>query len=163
VNWWAPPPGTPTPFPALTLNRYGQGLAMYASFDMFYMLRRSFGHPFQWPWLFLKAALEHVLLPEPRLQVVTPQPRSLNATFFRVQGKEQVHVHLLNGTVLPLNGEVLPIPAGSRLVIRDLGFAPARARILYPTEQPLELRTEGATRVVDLPEVPLRVIVSLEG
>ncbi len=39
VNWWSPPPMTKTEWPAVTLNRYGQGLAMYVGFDLFNMMR----------------------------------------------------------------------------------------------------------------------------
>ena len=161
VNWWPPPPDAKTQWPAVTLNRCGEGLAMYVSFDVLNMVRKTGGRPFVWSWQFLKAALERVLLPEPRIRVKTDQPRSLDATYFKVRNRDQVLVHLLNNTVKPLNGDVLPVPP-SRLVVRELPFAPVRAKVIYPHETDLGMTGDGQCRVVELPPVDIHTIVSVE-
>ncbi len=161
VNWGSPPPMTKTEWPAVTLNRYGQGLAMYVGFDLFNMMRAG-GNPFVWAWQFVAAAMRNTLLPKPRIQVVTDANRSLDATFFRVRGKERVLVHLLNGTVKTLNGDVLSIE-GARLVVRDVGFKVKRARVVYPEKKALKVKRKGGKWRVKVGDVTMHTIVMLEG
>ena len=97
-----------------------------------------------------------------RTQVVTDANRSLDATFFRVQGKKTVLVHLLNGTVKTLSGDVLAIE-GTRLVVRDVGVKVKKARVVYPEKKALKVtRKDGAWRV-KVGDVTMHTIVSLEG
>jgi hypothetical protein len=161
VNWWSPPPRTKTDWPAVTLNRYGKGLAMYVGFDLFNMMRTG-GNPFVWAWQFVGAAMRNVLLPRPRIEVVTDANRSLDVSFFRVRGKDRVLVHLLNGTVKTLNGDVLAIE-GTRLLVRDVGFKVKRARVVYPEKRELKVRKKGGALRVKVGDVTMHTIVSLDG
>lgn len=161
VNWWPPPPAAKTDWPAVTLNRFGRGLAMYVGFDLFTMLRGR-GHAFAWAWLFLKAALEQVLLPKPGMRIVTRQARSLDATFFKVRGKRQVLIHLLNNSVKPQNGDVLIVP-GATLVVNGGPVRPKTARVIYPRARKLNIVRRGEALEVRLPSVNIHTIVSLEG
>ena len=162
VNWWPAPPGPKTDWPAVTLNRYGEGLAMYVGFDLFNMIRQEGVRPFVWAQHFVQAALENVLLPQPCIRVLTDHPHSLDATYFYVRGRDQILVHLLNSTVKPLNGDVLPIP-GARLAICGGPFRPKAARTVYPTSRELALVGEGETLLIDLPQIEIHTIVSVEG
>jgi hypothetical protein len=122
------------------------------------MVRKSGGRPFIWAWSFVPAALETVLLPEPCIRVLTGHARSLDATYFRVPGRDEVHVHLLNSTVKTLNGDVLPIP-GARLDIRDIGFTPATAEVVHPEQKALAVTRLDRRHVIELPPVAIHTIV----
>lgn len=161
VNWWPAPPAARTDWPAVTLNRYGKGLAMYVGFDVFNMMRRTGGRPFVWSWRFLTAALENVLLPEPCMRVHTAQPRSLDVTYAKVRRRKQILVHLLNNTAKSLHGDVVSIPGGE-LVVRRAPFRVRSARVVYPRERDLVVRKEARTTVVRLPSVRTHTVVSLE-
>jgi hypothetical protein len=69
---------------------------------------------------------------------------------------------LLNGTVKTLNGDAIPIP-GARLSLRDIGFVPTRAEVLYPKRRALTLTPDGKGWSVALPAVAIHCIVSLSG
>jgi hypothetical protein len=168
VSWWSPPPGEDSGVPAVVHNRYGAGQCLWFGFDLFMMaqaMTEMFGLRPAYPYArdVLTRALE-VLVPEPPLRLVTATPRAVGVSYYRVRQSaegESLLVHLLNHTVSPLLGEVVPVRPG-RLVIREDFFPVRQARLVYPEERELVVRRENGRVEVELAEVELHQIVRVE-
>jgi hypothetical protein len=143
-NWGPPPPGAETGGPAVTVNRFGKGQAVYIGAPIF---RAMEWRPF-WirQWI---PSLVRQLVPQP-IAELRPEPFSeyVHGTFFWHADKRFILVQVLNTIELATQGEYRPTPDvairtdSSRLKV-------VRARLVWPQEQELEVVSrDGETQVM---------------
>lgn len=156
VNWWAPPWREASDWPALTINRFGKGLAIYCSVDLFRMERTGF----RWVPDFLSAALEW-LIPRPVVRAEVPARAAVGTTYFVRRGSGELIVHQVNQSISELRGDIVPVEGGT-LVIDRGRFDATAADLVHPTERPLKtMRGDGVVKV-KLPKVEIHNIIVVQ-
>ena len=159
-NWGPPPPGKETAGPAVTLNQFGKGQALYAAFPVF----RLFGKHTRPRWIreLIPEFVRHLARP-PIIELrTTPPSEFVHGTFFFDKTQRSVLVQVLNAVQLVTDGE--PRPARGVVISAD----PARlkvtaARMLWPRQQALPLARQDKGRLlVTLPELEVYAAVCLQ-
>lgn len=152
VNWWSPPPGPETAFPALTINACGRGLVCYAAFDLFTMAAE--GTYRYLPALFHQICSELALTPPVRN--LTDIPNILRTAYF--SSGQSCYVHQISTAPHTYKGDAPPISGG---ILRFAG--PIRAaRTVYPEEKPLTVEKDGDFWSVALPSFTQQQFIVLD-
>lgn len=152
VNWWSPPPGKETSYPALTVNTYGKGTVFYAAFDFFTMAARETYR--QVPELFHQIYKKLDVVP--LIQNVTDIPNILRTAYFET--KDAYYVHQISTLAHEYKGDTAPV-SGGKLVLHT----PIRsAKLVYPKTQELSVSQDGENYIVELPAVVLQQFIVLE-
>ena len=136
-NWGPPPPGKETGGPAVTLNQFGKGQALYLAFPLF----RLFGRTHRPRWI-------RELIPEFIRQLGAParssncRPRRRRSLCMGPSSStrrgDSVLVQVLNTVQLVTDGE--PRPArGVAIAVDGSRLKVAAARMLWPRQQALPL------------------------
>lgn len=152
VNWWSPPPGKETNFPALTQNTYGKGNVFYAAFDLFTMAaRETYRQVFP-----LFHQIYQKLQIRPIIQNITDIPNIIRTAYFETDSSYYVHqistmAHEYKGNVSPVNGGRLTftVPVKS-------------ARLIYPSQKVLDISEENGEFFITLPNFTLQQFVVIE-
>lgn len=165
INWHSAPPAVPTRDPAIILNHYGRGRAIYVTNPLFdHVPGRAVGgssaqwpvQPQRWPRELLRSIVDDVL-PEPRIAVAGPD--YLEATFFEQARENRLVVHLLNSVVRSWGGAV-HLADGAEIRIHHTLARPRAARVVWPEDGPvLTLRTEGPYTMCVVPAPDIHIIV----
>lgn len=152
INWWSPPPGKETGWPAITQNSYGNGTVIYLAFDYFTMSAadtyRDTGDFF--------CDLLRILDIRPVLCNQTSIPDILRTAFFEEDGYYQIHQ--ISTIPSRYRGETIPVSGGSLVFRKPV----TKAHTVYPAEKELPVTQEGDTWVVELPEFELQQIIICE-
>jgi len=156
VNWWSPPPKDVTEHPAVLINRYGAGKALYFSFDLFGMVKDGF----IWPSKALGSALR-LLAGSPPVLVSSPVAGAVLASYFTSSGSRELVVHEANATVSMLRGEVQEI-TGNVIHLDGTRFQPRSATVVWPETLELTIRRKDGAHVIVLPPLGIHRVVSIK-
>ncbi|HEV2275524.1 MAG TPA: alpha-amylase family protein [Acidobacteriaceae bacterium] len=156
VNWEPPPPGKTTPWPAIVETARGKGKTVYLSFDLYGMVSRGF----RWP-LELHSRLLRSSPAAPPLRVEIDDRAGVGTTFYKRREKAELIVHQINRTVPLRNGEVTPIPGG-RLILNPSYFQATACSQVFPSRRDLPLVRGAGSIEVQLPEVGIHSVVTLQ-
>lgn len=149
VNWWSPPPGEDSGYPALLHNNYGAGSAYYMAFDFFTMAsQESFQHPHS---LFKDlVTMENI---RPALFNNTETPDIIRTAYFET-GHSYI-VHQISMVPKYFHGDTIPVNGGTL----ELTGAVSEAELVYPEKKSLEIHTEGDKTIVQLPAFSLQQMI----
>lgn len=151
-SWNVAPPGNDRIPMAATVNRCGQGTAVYVGVPLF----RRHSPDLYWIADWVRGLITR-LVPDPPLQV--QGSAAIHATFFR-QGPKRLVVQLANSLVWTGRGNSAPV-RDVEIVGRNDRFKPRSAALVWPQKQALSL-TAGNKWRVRVPEVALHSIVAIE-
>ena len=149
VNWWSPPPGSDSNYPALIHNKLGAGSCYYMAFDFFTMVSLE---TFQYPHdLFYDLITSEQIQPE--IQNKTETPDIIRTAYFETA--DSYIVHQISMIPKQFHGDVFPISGG----ILELNVPVSEAKLVYPEEQTLEVHSEEKRTRINLPEFTLQQII----
>ena len=148
-NWGPPPPGSETLEPAVTLNRFGKGQALFIGVDLF---RAMSGRPF-WIQKWVPELVRN-LQPKPILELTTqPETEYVHGTFFWDKSRKFVLVQILNAIELATNGEFRSVPKAvlrvnsGKLSVKD-------AKTVWPSEKSLVVKEGTGESTIELMDLP---------
>ena len=157
-NWGPPPPGMETNGPAVTLNPFGKGKALYLAFPVFRLL----GSQYRARWIrelipdFLRD-----LTPNPVIELgVEPRSEFVHGTFFFDKDRRYVLAQVLNTLPVVADGESRPI-RGISIRVNPARMEVTGARMVWPKKQDLPLIEQNGKLVVRLPEVDTYAAICL--
>lgn len=156
VNWWSPPPGAASGFPALLHNRFGGGHVFTCGFDPFTL---AVSGKYRWLDGFFGALLRESGF-YPPVRNPLPHPHMVRTAFFR-RDKELI-VHQVSMLPHAFGGERVPV-SGGKLVISEDRIPVRSARVVYPCEKELPVQFAGGMAEILLPEIDIQQIVVVEG
>ena len=149
VNWWSPPPGSDSNYPALIHNKLGAGSCYYMAFDFFTMVSLE---TFQYPHdLFYDLITSKQIRPAIRNKTETPD--IIRTAYFETA--DSYIVHQISMIPKQFHGDVFPISGG----ILELNVPVSKAKLVYPEEQTLEVHSEEKRTRIHLPEFTLQQII----
>ncbi len=151
-TWNVAPPGNAKIPRAATVNRFGQGQALFVGVPLFQRYQPDL------PWIALWVrGLVTRLVPNPPVRVEGGE--ALHTAFYR-QGPKRLVVQMLNSTVWTSRGMAAPL-RDLEIVGRSDRFKIGSARTLWPSEKPLRV-TPGDTWRVQVPEVALYSVIAID-
>jgi hypothetical protein len=143
-NWGSPPPGAEIAGPAVTLNKFGQGQAIYIGAPIFWAMK-------DWPYWIRQwvPGLLRQLVPNPIVELrLEPFSEYVHGTFFYDGSGRFVLVQVLNTIEIITRGEFREAPKIS-LAVNSLKLKVTGARVVWPKTADLPLTTrEGKTHIV---------------
>ena len=151
-SWTTAPPGNEHIPMAATVNKCGEGTAVYVGVPIF----RRYYPGLYWIAEWVRGLITR-LVPDPPIQV--QGSAAIHATFFR-QGPKRVLVQLANSLVWTGRGNSAPL-RDLEIVGRSDRFKSRSTTLLWPQKQTLSL-ISGAKWRVRVPEVALHSIVAIE-
>lgn len=152
VNWWSPPPGDPSGYPAITLNKYGNGHVLYTAFDYFTMAAEETYEDTDLLFQDFFNALDFI----PRIQNKTPYSHVIRTAFSR-QGDHYL-AHQISSIPHLCKGEAPPISGGELVIQGKI----SSAFLVYPRKENLSFRYDGKVSVISLPDFSMQQIVSFK-
>lgn len=152
VNWWSPPPGKDTDFPALLSRSFGEGMIIYAAFDFFTMAARETYRLV--PELFHQLYQNMEL--SPVIQNETDIPNILRTAYFETD--TCYYVHQISTLAHTYKGETPPVSGGKLRLQKPV----KSARLVYPTEQELPVKSEGDHWEILLPQLEIQQFIVIE-
>lgn len=152
VNWWSPPPGDFSGYPAITLNDYGSGQILYTAFDYFTMAAEGTYEDTDSLFQDFFRALDFT----PRFQNRTPYSHVIR-TAFSQQGDHYL-VHQISAIPHLCKGETPPVSGGELIVQGKV----SSASLVYPQHRELSCHYDGTQSVISLPAFTMQQIVSLK-
>jgi hypothetical protein len=142
-NWGSPPPGAEVTGPAVTLNKFGKGQAIYIGAPIFWAMKDRPYWVRQWV-----PALLRQLVPNPIVELrLEPFSEYVHGTFFYDQSGRFVLVQVLNTIEIITRGEFREAPKIS-LAVNSSRLKVAEARVVWPQTADLHVTTrEGKTHI----------------
>jgi hypothetical protein len=157
-HWPPPPPVAQDDGKGVTVFRYGKGLALYLSVNLFREYSRS---PSFWVQAWMDSVVRQ-LVPTVALRLDGGEiPGYYHATFWRDATHRRLLVQIVNTSALALRGEVVPL-RGLTLAGNPNKFRARSGRLLWPREQGLELSQGDREWHVPLPDLDIYTVVSIE-
>lgn len=152
VNWWSPPPGTDSGYPALLRQNCGKGNAYYMAFDFFTMASlESFQYPHE-----LFADLIAMEKLSPALRNITELPEVIRTAYFETDST--YIIHQISMVPKRFHGNAFPVSGGTL----ELHTPVKHAGLVYPEPKALELHAENGKTVISLPDFTLQQIIVCE-
>lgn len=149
VNWWSPPPGADSGYPALLHQNNGKGGAYYMAFDFFTMASlESFQYPHE-----LFADLIAMEKLSPALRNITELPEVIRTAYFETD--KTYIIHQISMIPKRFHGDAFPVSGGTL----ELHAPVKHAGLVYPESKSLELHTENGKTVISLPDFTLQQII----
>lgn len=149
VNWWSPPPGKDSGFPALLHQPSGAGSAYYLAFDFFTMASQE---SFQ----YTNELFTDILSTEeikPVVQNITEASHIVRTAYFET--KDAYIIHQISMVPKQFHGNIAPVNAGCL----ELSVPIKRADLVYPDTRELEILSENNKTIIPLPEFTLQQII----
>ncbi len=153
-NWGPPPPGIEAGGPAVTLNKFGKGQALYMGFQVFRAMHYWVSSPISpqpfWMRDWIPPLLRQ-LVPHPIIEL-RPEPFSeyVHGTFFYDQSKRFILVQILNTLELVTQGEFRPGPT-LKILSDPSRLKVTGAQVVWPKTQILPVTTENARLCITVP------------
>jgi len=158
-NWFSPPPGTELAGSAVTINKAGKGKAVYFGVPIFRaeVDKTAYDEPIMrkgrpcwirdWmPWVVRQ------LVPNPIVEVrAEPFSEFVYGTCFWDKSKRYVLVQVLNTIQLLTEGEYRKAPP-VHITMDSRRLALAGAKMVWPTEQTLQVERSQGRELVILPD-----------
>lgn len=143
-NWGPPPPGPEQGGPAVTLNQFGKGQALYLGVPIFWAMK---ARPY-WIEKWIPQVVRQ-LTPNPIAELrFEPFSEYMHGTFFYDRSKRLILVQVLNTIELATNGELRAAPKAA-VIINPEFLRMTGARMIWPkTEDLLVIARNGKTHVV---------------
>ena len=154
IGWLSLPPGGKADWPAVTVNRYGQGRCVYIAAPLAAYAKDK---EMYWPARFLEG-VAHFLGVDAGVSVVGPKG-ILEATYFLLEGR--LIVHLLNQSVRTSDGEIIPL-RDVKVRVDPARFPVTEARVVYPDQQSLAIEERAGLAELGVASVPIHTILVLE-
>lgn len=149
VNWWSPPPGDHTDFPAITKNTVDKGMVIYTAFDFFTMAAQKTYQDTD----ALFTDLLNLIGFQPFITNTTELSHIIRTAFFRQNNSYLVHQ--ISSLPRTYNGEA-PAVNGGQLIIQAKITS---AKTVYPEEKVLPITFNGTESVIDLPDFTLQQMI----
>lgn len=152
VNWWSPPPGNATSFPALISRKHGVGTAYYMAFDFFTMASSdSFEYPHE---LFTDLIEKEQIRALVKNTISTPD--IVRTAYFETENSYIIH----QISMLPkrFHGDVHAVKSG----ILSFQTPVKNAKLVYPQHQELDVQTRDNETTVILPAFTLQQMIVCE-
>jgi hypothetical protein len=147
-NWGSPPPGPETAGPAVTLNKFGRGQAIYIGAPVFWAMKDRPHWIRQWI-----PSLLRQLVPDPVLELRSePFSEYVHGTFFFDRSRRFVLVQVLNTIEILTQGEFREPPKLS-LVVNASKLKVSGARVVWPKTADLPLTTREGEAHIDVPRL----------
>lgn len=148
-NWGPPPPGTGTAGTAVAYNRFGKGQSLYLGVPIFWAMQSRLVWIRRWI-----PELMRLLVKNP-IAELRPEPFTeyAHGTFFHDKTGEYVLVQFLNTVDMALEGEYRGIPR-ARISLDDRRLKVTGARMVWPAEKDLEVRSSGGRSEVVIQNPP---------
>jgi hypothetical protein len=147
-NWGSPPPGAETAGPAVTLNKFGKGQAIYIGAPIFWAMRDRPYWIRQWV-----PALLRQLVPDPIVELrLEPFSEYVHGTFFYDRSGQFVLVQVLDTIEIITRGEFREAP-GISLVVNGSKLKVTGARMVWPKTLDLPLSTREGKTYIALPKL----------
>lgn len=155
VNWWCPPPAYKTADPALLENRYGDGIVIFAAFDLFQMENKGFELTRDMFRGILQKTIGHF-----SIKLKTEYLNILEYVCYERPEAKELIIHeisrmaeLAKGDTPEVSGGVLSVPVQFRRI--------EAAELVYPVKKPLEVCRIGDMQTVTLPELKIHQVIRL--
>lgn len=152
VNWWSPPPGEDSSYPALTVNTYGKGSVIYTAFDFFTMAANE---TYRHTQPLFHQLIEHLGI-NPVIRNITEIPNILRTAYFETP--EDYYVHQISTLPHTFRGEISPVNGGVIKVTSPI----SGAKLVYPTELELAVTEKDGAWYVQLPNVEIQQFAVLK-
>lgn len=155
VNWWCPPPASESsPFPAITRNSFGEGVAYYFAYDVFSSVidgNNMSRH--------MLVSTVNQCIPEPGIKLDTSMPDSISIMVYRQANRLIVHnlSHIAERT-----GGDAPIVPGGTLCLHNSIYSVSSANLIYPDAAELSLEKNGDYTRVELPELTIHQVAVIQ-
>lgn len=149
VNWWSPPPGPNTDFPALIRKRSGKGSTYYMAFDFFTM---ASSESFQYPHELFADMIKRERI-TPAVRNITDTPDLIRTAYFETE--DSYIIHQISMLPKRFHGDALPISGG----ILELDRKLTRAEQVYPESVLLEYQVKNNKTVISLPDFTLQQMI----
>ena len=147
-NWGSPPPGAEIAGPAVTLNKFGKGQAIYIGAPIFWAMKDRPYWVRQWVPTLLRQ-----LVPNPVVELrLEPFSEYLHGTFFYDHSGRFVLVQVLNTIEIITRGEFREAPKLS-LAVNSSKLIVTEARVVWPKIADLPLATRGGKTYIALPKL----------
>ncbi len=153
VNWWCPPPKTPTNDPAILLNSCGKGQVFYAAFDMMAETELNYLDG-------IFGEITATALKEPSIALETGNHHALGFVAYDRPSHQEVIVHEVSHIAEHFNGDA-PAVDGGILLLDQKKYSLKGAELVYPETKPLVLETENGFWKVKLPEIEIHQVIRL--
>lgn len=149
VNWWSPPPGASSGYPALLRKPTGKGSTYYMAFDFFTMAsQETFQHPHS---LFADIiAMEGI---SPILRNKTETPEIIRTAYF--EKPDSYIIHQISMVPKQFHGDAVPVDGG----ILEVSSKISQAELVYPVKATLDIHTTEHGCTVALPAFTLQQII----
>jgi hypothetical protein len=156
-NWGSPPPGAEIAGPAVTLNKFGKGQAVYIGVPIFWAMK---DRPY-WIRQWIPNLLQQ-LVPNPLVELrLEPFSEYVHGTFFYDRSGRFVLVQILNTVEIITQGEFREAPQIS-LAVNSSKLRLAGARVVWPKSADLPLAArEGKTHIA-LPKLDRYMAIYLK-
>jgi len=165
---WPKLPGEETIYPAIHVNQYGKGKAVFITSQFFKQQQRFFPAPFSphgysrtgesadlWWGRQLIGNMLRLLDPTPPIRVEAPP--TVEATFWNNPAKKQIIVQLLNKTHVDI---LVPIENIKIRISKDTA-QPKEANMPWPSKRALKIREKEDVTEVSIPKIGLHELVIL--
>ena len=149
VNWWSPPPGEDSGYPALIRRREGKGSACYMAFDFFTMASLE---SFQYPNELFEDILRLTDI-VPAVQNITAIPDIIRTAYFETE--DSYIIHQISMIPKRFHGDVCPISGGTL----QLKLPVRQAEVVYPMNAELDLTSTDGKTTISLPDFSLQQII----
>ena len=149
VNWWSPPPGPNTDFPALIRKRSGKGSTYYMAFDFFTM---ASSESFQYPHELFADMIKRERI-TPAVRNITDTPDLIRTAYFETE--DSYIIHQISMLPKRFHGDALPVSGG----ILELDRKLTRAEQVYPESVLLEYQVKNNKTVISLPDFTLQQMI----
>ena len=147
-NWGSPPPGAELGSPAVTVNKFGKGQAIYMGAPVFWAMKDRPYWIRQWIPVLLRQ-----LVPDPIVELrLEPFSEYVHGTFFRDQTGRFVCVQLVNTIKVITRGEFRDAPSAS-IVINPSKLNVERARVVWPQTLDIPARHSDGKTSIELPKL----------
>lgn len=149
VNWWSPPPGADSVFPALIRKTVGKGSAYYMAFDFFTMASLD---SFQYPHELFSDLLKHEKI-TPAVRNITETPDVIRTAYFETE--DSYIIHQISMVPKRFHGDAFLVSGGTLELDRTI----SQAELVYPECATLEQHMENNKTVISLPAFSLQQII----
>ncbi|MDD3840585.1 MAG: beta-galactosidase trimerization domain-containing protein [Clostridia bacterium] len=156
VNWWSPPPGELTEYPAVTINNIGKGIVLYTAFDFLSMENERFN----WIKKFFKGITEQYIQ-KPKLSLSTENMNILKMSYFDRKDRQELIIHQVSNMCRMTGGHDIAVDGGT-LVVNSNFREIKSAHIVYPDNVQLKVEKLDDVYKIKLPDIGIHQVIKID-